>query len=283
MKKFFTNSTNTPKSKVTSLAIGTFDGLHIAHQKLFSHLDDGGAIFVVTKNITRLTPGRIREQFCKRPIFYVNIDDISSLSAKSFLDLLVEEFTNLKKIVVGYDFRFGKNRTGNIDFLKNYFNKEVIVVDEVFYDGSSVHASLIVSLIESGEIKKANAMLGRAHTITGKIVKGQGLGRAKLFPTINIDIVNFALPKEGVYVGNTYIEGEIYHSVNFVGHRLSTDGNFSIESHILNKSIGKLKQGANVRMSFVDKLRNNLKFDSLDELKAQIAKDIQMAKDFFST
>ena len=264
------------KDKITSIAIGGFDGMHIGHQHLFDELDDGGAIVVIETGYANLTPKRERENFSSYPIVYFDLDDIRHLDAKGFLKLLKEKFLNLKKIVVGYDFHFGKNRKYSFDDLKELFDGEVKIVKEVCLDGDSIHSHKIRAKIQIGDIEGANAFLGHNYTIRGDVVKGQGLGKKELVATINIEAKGFLTLKEGVYVTLTRIEDEEhYHpSVSFVGHRVTTDGSFAIESHILD---GEVVCSNKASISFVSFIRENKKFDSLDELKQAIKKDINIA------
>ena len=151
------------------------------------------------------------------------------------------------------------------------------IVDEVKIDGISVHSRHIREMIREGNIKLANRLLGYNYTIIGPHQKGQGLGAKELVATINIHPDGFEIPKEGVYATFTRIDDEehLHPSVSFIGHRVTTDGSFAIESHILDGDVECRKKAG---ISFVDFLRENRKFDTLGELKEQIQKDIKMAQ-----
>lgn len=260
----------------TAIAIGGFDGMHIGHQHLFSSLDEDGTIVVIETGYANLTPSRERENFSSYPIMYIELDDIRHLSGEEFIELLKARFPKLEKIVVGYDFHFGKNRKYSYEDLKTLFSGEVVVIDEVTHKGDSVHSHKIRAKLQIGDIKGANAFLGHNYTIRGKHITGQGIGKKKLVATINIETKGFLTPKEGVYVTLTRIdEEEHYHpSVSFVGHRVTTDGSFAVESHILD---GEVICEDEASISFVDFIRNNEKFETLDELKVAIKKDIAIA------
>jgi riboflavin kinase/FMN adenylyltransferase len=259
-----------------SIAIGGFDGMHIGHQHLFSELGDKGTIVVIETGYANLTPKDERENFSKYPILYLKLDDIRHLDGVEFVEFLKNKFPKLQKIVVGYDFHFGKDRKYSYNDLKTMFNGEVKVIDEVSLNNDSVHSHKIRQKVSIGDIKGANAFLGHNYTIRGKIVKGQGIGKKELVATINIEAKDFLTPKEGVYVTLTRIDDEEhYHpSVSFVGHRVTTDGSFAIESHILD---GEVTCNDTARISFVSFIRENQKFDSLEELKVAIKKDIAKA------
>ena len=260
-----------------SIAIGGFDGLHVGHQHLFAQLGKHGCVVVIDSGFANLTPKKTREKFTHYPLYYFTLDDIRHLDADGFISLLKEEFPHLKKIVVGYDFHFGKERAHSHKDLKSRFDGEVIVVDEVKVDGESVHSCTIRKKLSHGEIKSANALLGRNYTINGKHIKGQGIGAKELVATINLHVSDFMLPKEGVYTTLTRIDGEehFHPSISFIGHRNTTDGSFAVETHILD---AKVECTESASISFVAFVRENRKFDSIDALKKQIKKDIEISK-----
>jgi len=262
----------------TSIAIGGFDGMHIGHQALFSELDERGTIVVIETGYANLTPDGFRERYTNYPILYLNLDEIRHLDAKGFIELLQEKFPELNKIVVGYDFHFGKDRRYSYDDLKELFDGQVIVVDEVSHNGDSVHSHKIRHKLSIGDIKGANEFLGHNYTIVGQKESGQGLGSRELVATININARDFLMPKEGVYVSTTRIDDEEhYHpSVSFVGHRVTTDGTYAVESHILD---GDVVCREKAEISFVEYIRENEKFSSLEALKKQIQKDIAKANE----
>jgi len=269
-------STATIIKDSTSIAIGGFDGMHIGHQHLFNELGENGAIVVIETGYANLTPKKERENFSSYHIVYLDLEDIRHLDAVGFLELLKKRFVKLKKIVVGYDFHFGKNRKYSFNDLKTLFDGEVKIVDEVTLNGDSIHSHKIRAKVQIGDIEGANAFLGHNYTIRGKVVSGQGIGKKELVATINIESNGFLIPKEGVYATLTRIEDEEhYHpSVSFIGHRVTTDGSFAIESHILD---GEVECRENASISFVSFIRDNEKFDSLSELKKAIQKDINIA------
>ena len=260
----------------TAIAIGGFDGMHLGHQQLFSQLGENGTIVVIETGYANLTPKTERENFSNYPIDYIELDTIRHLDGEGFISFLKEKFPKLSKIVVGYDFHFGKDRKYSFNDLNSLFDGEVVVVKEVTHNGDSIHSHKIRAKLKIGDIKGANSFLGHNYTIRGKKVFGQGIGAKELVATINIESSGFLIPKEGVYATLTRIEDEEhYHpSVSFVGHRETTDGSFAVESHILD---GNVVCNSNAAISFVAFIRNNEKFDSLDELKKAIKTDIAKA------
>lgn len=258
------------------IAIGGFDGMHIGHQHLFNALGEEGAIVVIETGYANLTPKEERENFSHYPILYLELDEIRHLDGDGFVEFLKEKFPKLRRIVVGYDFHFGKDRKYSFNDLRDLFDGEVVVIDEVTHHGDSVHSHKIRAKLQIGDIKGANAFLGHNYTLKGDLTSGQGIGKKELVATININARGFLTPKEGVYVTLTKIDDEEhYHpSVSFVGHRVTTDGSFAVESHILD---GEVLCEKSASISFVDFIRNNKKFDNLVELKHAIEKDIAIA------
>ncbi|QOP45437.1 bifunctional riboflavin kinase/FAD synthetase [Sulfurimonas paralvinellae] len=262
--------------EITSIAIGGFDGMHIGHQALFNELGCDGAVVVIDTGYANLTPHEYRKRYTDHKIFFFNLEDIRHLDGEGFVKLLCKEFPKLQKIVVGYDFHFGKDRKYSYDDLKELFDGEVVVVEEVKHNNDSVHSHKIRAKLQLGDVKGANEFLGHNYTIVGEKIQGQGLGSSELFATINLKVKDFLLPKEGVYVTTTRIDDEEhYHpSVSFIGHRVSTDGSFAVETHILD---GEVICKEKAEISFVDFIRDNEKFESMEALKEAIQKDIAKA------
>ena len=267
------------KNSITSIAIGGFDGMHYAHQQLFKNLDENGAILSIESGYANLTPKRYRQEYSKYPIYYYVLDNIKHLEGTEFITLIKEEFPNLKKIVVGFDFCFGKNRKYCVNELKNIFNGEVIVIDEISIDDIPIHSRHIREYLKQGDIQTANKLLGKEYKIYGIQIKGQGLGAKSFVPTINLTCEDFLLPSNGVYITKTILNENEYNSISFIGHRTTTDGEFAIETHILNEDI--VNNDYTIQIKFFKKLRDNRKFDSFEELKKQIDYDINSAKEFF--
>ena len=261
-------------NNIKSIAIGSFDGIHIAHQTLIDKVD---ALVIIERDGGYLTPGHKRS-FCTDKIccFY-HFDVIKGLTPEAFVAKLQEDFPSLETIVVGYDFHFGKDKAGNAQTLSQLCDKNIIIVDEVSHEGIAIHSRTIKEYLKKGDIKTANALLGRVYHIEGEVVQGQGLGQKELVPTLNLSVQGYQLPLEGVYATKTKIKDEWLPSVSFLGHRVSTDGSFAVETHILDKDIGTVK--GTIALAFVDFIRSNQKFESLEALKAQISTDINSARE----
>ena len=184
------------KDEIYSLAIGRFDGLHLGHGAIFEHLGERSAVLIIENHHANLTPNRAK--FAKIPLFFYEFKEIRALCVEDFIAKLRADFANLKQIVVGADFRFGRDRSGGVDELRASFGGEVCVVDEYKISGVAVHSAKIREFLSAGEIEKANKFLGRNYEICGQIVRGVGLGKRELFATINADTNGYFLPKNWV-------------------------------------------------------------------------------------
>lgn len=262
------------KTIIKSIAIGSFDGIHIAHQSLIDRVD---AIVIIERNGGYLTPGFKRSLYTDKICCFYHFDKVKSLTPKEFVEKLNRDFPSLETIVVGYDFAFGREKAGDAEVLRELFHKEVIVVDEVCSDDIPVHSRTIKAYLREGKVSMANKLLGRTHRIDGKVIEGQGLGKKELVPTINLSVEDYQLPLEGVYVTRSKIDDVWYPSVSFLGHRVTTDGSFAVETYILDCEMAEVN--GVVWIEFVEFVRVNEKFDNLESLKIQIKKDIFVAKE----
>ncbi len=262
--------------EVQSLALGKFDGMHLAHKELFKHLDKKGALLCIEGKFDDMCLTPSKEQYSPCALIYVTFEEISHWSGEKFITILKEKFPSLKRLVVGYDFHFGKNRAFSASDLCHLFAGEVVIMPEYRINGVGVHSSLIKEFIRYGDMDMAVAMLGRYYHLQGTIIKGQNLGSKRLYPTINIQTRGYVIPQEGVYASFTKVNEKIMPSVCFVGHRLSTDRHFSIESHILDKEIVCESDMASI--CFVRKIRDNQSFSDLNLLKERITQDIITSK-----
>lgn len=193
--------------------------------------------------------------------------------------LICSIFTKTKIKTNNYFFRFGNNRKYCIEKLKELFEGKVIVIDEIKLNNIAVHSRIIRDYIKAGDIKMANKLLGKEYKIYGQQIKGQGLGAKSFVPTINLKVDEFLLPNEGVYITKTILDDKEFNSITFLGHRVTTDGSYAVETHIIDEDIKNSDYTTQIK--FYEKLRDNQKFDSFEELKNQILEDINLAKNYF--
>lgn len=260
-------------SQIQKIAIGSFDGVHLGHQRLIS-MSDG--VVIIERGCGSLTHGYRRSHYINKPLFIYHFEKVRALTPVDFLKMLMLDFPHLKQIIVGYDFEFGYQKSGNAKVLQEIFDGEVIVIEEVMLNNISIHSRTIKELLKEGQIHQANHLLGRYYEMDGKIIKGQGLGTKKLVSTINMKVCNYQLPKEGVYASRIFVNSAWYDSISFIGHRASTDNTFAIETHIIDKEIEL--HSAHATLAWIEYIRPNQTFDTLDALKVQIISDIQQAK-----
>ena len=259
---------------IESIAIGSFDGVHIAHQKLIEIAD---VVVVIERFSASLTPGWKRSFYIDKPCYFYILEKIKGLTPKEFIAKLESDFPHLKRIIVGYDFRFGKAKSGTLESLKEYFSGEVVVVDEVKKDGISVHSRVIRQYLQECNMKVANRLLGRRYRIDGYETRGLGIGGKELVPTINLDVKDYVLPL-GVFAVKVEIDKRSFDAVAFIGNRVSVDNSFSVEVHILDKFEAERNPYRKMWVEFVDFIRAIKKFDSFESLKAAIEADIKSAK-----
>lgn len=277
MSSFFTY---TKKQSIEMLAVGCFDGFHLGHKQLLKHLKrENSALLVIDKfQNDRLVPKEKMKELCEFDLIFVDFKEIKNLSAKAFLAHLQAEFTQLKTLVVGDDFRFGKQRGAGARDIEKLSSLRAIIVADFEFKGISVHSKFIKECLLRGECELASELLGRDYAVCGLLESGQGIGAKELVATLNLNTKNYFLPKSGVWASLCEIGGQIFKSVSFIGLR-STDGKFSVESHILDEKFDlKLKKNEKITLIFKKFLRENRHFDDLNLLKAQIQKDCQNAQ-----
>jgi riboflavin kinase/FMN adenylyltransferase len=287
------------------VTIGTFDGVHLGHQAIFSKMKEeakkrnGATVlitfsphprFVLQKDSQNLkfinTYQKKLERIEKAGIDHLVVieftREFANNSSEDFIKDYVVKYVNPELIIIGYDHHFGKNREGNIDLLekiKDHYGFDVIQVPPYYVDGQPVSSTRIRKLLEVGNVQEANLMLGYEYALTGKVVRGNAIGRTLGFPTANIET-----PKEykliaanGVYACRTIIKGKLYNGMSNIGVRPTIDhGELTIEIHIFDFDEDIYDE--TITILFVDRLRDEKKFDSLDALKEQLVKDREQSK-----
>lgn len=296
--KFFKGLDDLDKSpKVVTL--GNFDGVHKGHVELISQAVNLGAQKELPSYVLSFYPHP--KSFFNQKIKYINTleekkenikrlgadafvvmefnREIASLTKDSFVEEILVKRMNAKVIIVGYDFLFGKNRQGNVETLKetaSQFGIEVHIIPPVKVDGKRVSSSLIRKFFSQGEITKVNKFLGYYPRITGRVIPGKQLARRLGFPTANIDYdKEQLLPNNGVYSAKVCIDGVIYLGTANIGVKptVKEDRSIEIEVHILD--FAKDIYEKEITVFFIEKIRDEIKFSSLEDLKKQINEDIK--------
>lgn len=280
-------------------ALGFFDSIHIGHRYLLDFAKKQAdkrkeTVVVATFDDNFLTAlGRNDAEIFllnerQRILSFLGFDDTLVLpSCKEFLSAGRTEFLdfiinkNPSAIVVGKDYRFGRNAEGDALFLQEYCqNKgiDVYVVDLLNYNGKKVSSTEIRDLLKEGEVKKASELLGDRFFYSGRVKQGRKQGRTIGFPTVNIDIPPDKIQiMSGVYATKTIVNGIEYVSVTNVGkHPTFGDDVFNVETYVIDENVNLY--GEDIKIEFYEFLRNVVKFENKSELAEQIEKDVERTK-----
>lgn len=288
------------------LTIGTFDGVHIGHQKIISRLNDikkspaersviltfyphPRMVLDQSNNIKMLTTMEEKIDLLDKfgldeLIIEPFTKEFSRLSALEFVRNVLVNRLHLKRLVIGYDHHFGKNREGNFEQLIEYgelydFQVEKISAQEI--EHVSVSSTKIRKAIELGDMTTANRYLGYNFLLTGTIVKGQGIGRKINYPTVNLEIGedHKLIPKKGVYAVRTQIEDKAVTGIMNIGYRPTVGGKGqTIEVHLLD--FHQDLYGNKMQIEVLHRIRDEKKFESIEELAKQIARDEAAARNW---
>lgn len=203
--------------------------------------------------------------------------DFMAINADDFIVEILNKKIGVRGIVVGWDFKFGLNRTGDVDLLKKYSDKlnfELRVLDPVTINNEPVKTTRVRELIRDGEFQKAQNLLGYPFFIKGKVVSGKGLGRQLGFPTANIDIPNEKLiPRTGVHFVRGLFDDQVIWGLASIGRRPTVEDNGSIVLEVWLRDFDGDLVGREMKVEFFNHLRDEIKFPSVDDLKNQIQKD----------
>jgi len=281
---------------------GTFDGVHLGHLFLLDKAKKIAAGTLLTVLTFHPHPliflGEKREDFLLttpeekvellksagvEEIITLTFDsELRDMTADRFFREILIEMLSAKKIVVGEDFRFGKGREGDVEKLLNLgksYNVEVFICPFFRISGEEVKSERIRNLLKMGEVKRANEMLGRFYSLRGIVIRGKGLGRKIGYPTANLEVVKEKLlPAKGIYAVRGKIKGEIHDAICYIGDSptVSEGSKLSVEVHIF--GMDRELVGEELEVFFIERIREERQFPSLEELANQIEKDIKEAQ-----
>jgi len=281
-----------------AVALGFFDGVHIAHQKIISSavgyarenaltpialtFDKSPLEILAPKKVSYLTTNLQKENLIASigaKTQYLKLSkELLDMSARDFiLEILIKRY-NIKYAVCGYNYRFGKNGNGNTDMLRSFGEKYgflVKVCDCITKNGESVSSSKIRSLIECGSIAEANMLLGRSFFIEGNVCEGKHLGRTIGFPTANIFLEDLTvIPKKGVYKTLVTFEGKRFQAITNTGVNPTVGGErLRTETYI--PDLSENLYGKKLMIEFLDFIRPEIKFENIKQLKNQIIEDLK--------
>ena len=290
---------NYDKAHPTAITIGTFDGVHIGHRKILERLINNAKVLelkstvltffphprmVLQKDVSIKLLNTIDEKI--KILEELGIDylivhpftkDFSRLTATQFVrDILVNELKT-KKIIIGYDHRFGRNRNANINDLMAFGNSLDFEVEEISaqeVDDVSVSSTKIRKALEEGDMMTANMYLGYNYMLTGSIIRGKGLGRKLDFPTANLSIPEEykLMPKNGVYVVSSAMDDKTVFGMMNIGYNPTVEGKEkSIEINFFD--FDRDLYGKRIQVDVIERIRDEQKFSSIEALKAQLKKD----------
>ncbi|MCD6490001.1 MAG: bifunctional riboflavin kinase/FAD synthetase [Thermodesulfobacterium sp.] len=285
----------------TVITIGSFDGIHLGHKVLFEETFKLSKLLNAKPVVVSFDPHpRIilfpESEFKLLTTLEEKIHILSELGVDSLIlipftktfsefspDLFVQEYIvdklKAKGVIVGFNFRFGKKKMGNIDYLEQIaqkYNFVVKAVPPVILNGVTISSSTIRNLIAKAQIEEANKLLGRPYFILGKVIKGRGRGKKLGFPTANIEVSPLKmLPPAGVYAVLVTVNGEKFRGALNIGKRPTfEEKDFSVEVYIFN--FNREIHGKTLKIEIIKHIREEKKFSSVEELKNQIKKDCEL-------
>jgi riboflavin kinase/FMN adenylyltransferase len=305
MRLIHTANELNPGSRKVCLAIGFFDGVHLGHQQIIRQTitdsrQHGALALVITFDQhpnSVVAPGRVPPLIYSLPqklraieslgpeaLLLIHFDKaFSEKTGEAFIRELAGAWSGIQSICVGANFVFGHKRGGNVDLLKTLGAELKFIVHgmaAVSLDRKPVSSTRIREAIRAGELDLASQMLGRAYSIAAPVVAGDQLGRQLGYPTANLDATGLALPPNGVYAVHALARGKTHRAVLNIGTRPTLENpnpTVRVEAHLLD--FNDELYGEELEIVFAEKLREEQKFPSIDELKAQIARDIERAKE----
>jgi riboflavin kinase/FMN adenylyltransferase len=293
-----------PAGRKVCLAIGFFDGVHLGHQQIIRQtITDArqheAIALVITFDQhpnTVVAPSRVPPLIYSLPrklraieslgadtLLLIHFDKaFSEQTGEGFIRGVARDLGQVQSLCVGANFVFGHKRSGNVDLLRRLGAELKFVVHgmaAVSLDGRAVSSTRIREAIRAGDLDGVSQMLGRAYSLAGTVVRGDGLGHQLGFPTANLDAAGLALPPHGVYAVHAETGGKTYRAVLNIGLRPTLQNpnpQLRVEAHLMD--FGGELYGQELEVAFVDKLRGETKFPSLAELRQQIARDILEAQ-----
>ena len=289
------------------VGLGNFDGLHIGHMSLISDLlaecevrNINSMVYTFnnhTENVLSnkkgvpqiITLEKKIELLSRTKINYIYLEDFNrqyaQMEPEAFVKNILIDRLNTKFIVIGFNYTFGRNSSGNTELMKYYgrkYNFDVLEIPPIKIGKDIISSTLIRKYVRSGDVNKFRICTGRYYSIYGLVQMGRQIGTTLGFPTANIIPENYlVLPRPGVYITYTVLDGGIYNSITNVGNNptFKGSGKISCETHIFGRQ-GNL-YGKRIEVFFMAKLRGEIKFENKDELCKQINMDIIAAREFF--
>lgn len=309
MLKVFDDIRDFPFDEKSVITLGSFDGIHFGHQLIIDSVVReaellGGSSVLITFNphpqeiiqkngkifhlLTTLSEKLdiLQKTKLHKVLIIPFTREFSQMSAEEFIESILLDKIGVKKVIIGHDHMFGHNRGGSFGILheygkRNHFDVEVVQAQQL--DGIVVSSTKIRMAIENGEISFANRLLGREYSLIGMVMRGDGIGHKIGFPTANIhfDHPKKLLPKDGVYLVRVIVDGADRFGMCNLGFRPTFNGvHHRIEVNIFD--FDRDIYGSSISISFIERLRDEIKFASVDDLKLQLQNDRVLAKKLIS-
>jgi riboflavin kinase / FMN adenylyltransferase len=289
------------------VSVGNFDGVHRAHVRVLDEIvarskQRHARSVAVTfdphpmrilrpdAGLKLLTPGsekvRLLEQTGIDAVAVIPFTrDLSLMSPREFVKLIICDRLHAIEVHEGYNFRFGHKATGDVTLLTQLGAEcgfEVITYTELRLRGESVSSTRIRELIQKGDIRRARFLLGRPFSIQSTAGRGRGYGSKYTVPTINLSRYEELVPRDGVYITQTRVAAECFNSVTNIGNRPTFGSDsFAIESHLLNFHPLEITSETEIEISFLSRVRDEIKFSSVEDLRQQIQRDVAKAERYF--
>jgi riboflavin kinase / FMN adenylyltransferase len=277
--------TGLPKTPIHTLGLGVFDGLHLGHNELLKHCDyllsfhpHPDIVLKKSTNLQLITTKRELRSLYNQMIFLEFTKEIASLEPEIFLNTIIKSKINPKRLIVGYDFKFGFKKQGTISNLQTWGEKngiKIVVIPPYMLNNIPVKSGLIRTLIRENKFKDALAYLGHPFIIIGKVVKGDGRGKGLGFPTANLQVPPLKLiPTKGVYQGEVKLNNTLKPAIIYIGTKPTFNGEIAaIEVHIPNETLSLY--GKTLYVTLTKKIRNEMHFSTSTELISQINTDLR--------
>ncbi|MGB6083976.1 bifunctional riboflavin kinase/FAD synthetase [Moheibacter sp.] len=305
--KIFNHISECKNLKNPVLTLGMFDGIHIGHQAIIRQLNEiaekenGESVLLTFDPHPRVVLGKAADDLqllttlnekiellensgLENLILHPFTKVFANLSAEDFVEELLVNEIGIHTIVIGYDHHFGKNRQGNFEQLNEFskkYNFQVVKIEEVKSDGNHISSTQIRNALIQGNVEFANEGLGRNYSLTGKVIHGDKLGRTLGFPTANLETERFKLiPGNGVYIVKAFLKDEVFKGLLSIGTRPTVTNSNEKRAEVYLMDFDREIYGETLKIEVLHKIRDDQKFDSLQDLVKQMNLDKNFAEQY---
>ncbi len=305
--KIFNHISECKNLKNPVLTLGMFDGIHIGHQAIIRQLNEiaekenGESVLLTFEPHPRVILGNgdvdlqllttleekidlLEKSGLENLILHPFTKEFSELCAEDFVKELLVNGIGIHTVLIGYDHHFGKNRQGNFEQLNEFskkYNFQVVKIEEVKSDGNHISSTQIRNALMEGNVEFANEGLGRNYSLTGKVIHGDKLGRTLGFPTANLETERFKLiPGNGVYIVKAFLKDEVFKGLLSIGTRPTVTNSNEKRAEVYLMDFDREIYGETLKIEVLHKIRDDQKFDSLQDLVKQMNLDKNFAEQY---